>query len=117
MILPLRHRAAFAKFHCGIAPLSLYEQKLAGLKINLQMNVNVFFCNVIESESHALLDYILYTDLRSELFSKAQALNEVFMSLSTDHKLIFLFSNHGTMRQCAKTCFNILQRRAFYLCK
>ena len=35
-----------------------------------------FFCNVIESEAHALLDYILYTDLRSELFAKAQAVYE-----------------------------------------
>ena len=75
------------------------------------------FCNVIESESHALLDCILYIDLRSELFAKTQAVNEEFIFLSAEHKLIFLFSNHNMIRHCAKTCFNLLQRRAFYLCK
>ena len=43
------------------------------------------FCNIIESESHALLDCILYTDLRSELFAKTQAVNEEFIFLSAEH--------------------------------
>ena len=114
MVLPLRHRAAFAKFRCGVAPLRIESGRFENIPLEER---KCLFCNVIESESHALLDCILYTDLRSELFAKAQAVNEEFIFLSAEHKLIFLFSNHNMIRHCAKTCFNILQRRAFYLCK
>ena len=114
MILSLRHRAAFAKFRCGVAPLRIESGRFENIPLEER---KCFFCNAIESESHALLDCILYTDLRSELFAKAQAVNEEFIFLSAEQKLIFLFSNHKMIRHCAKTCFNILQRRAFYLCK
>ena len=78
MILPLRHRAAFAKVRCGVAPLRIETGRFESKPLDERT------CNVIESESHALLDCILYTDLRSELFSKALAVNEEFISLSTD---------------------------------
>ena len=114
MILPLRHRAAFAKFRCGVAPLRIESGGFENIPLEER---KCLFCNFIESKSHALLDCILYTDLRSELFAKAEAVNEEFIFFSAEHKLIFLFSNHNMIRHCAKTCFNILQRRAFYLCK
>ena len=73
MILPLRHRAAFVKFRCGVAPLRIETGRFENIPLD---ELKYLFCNVIESESHALSDCILYTDLRSELFAKAKAVYE-----------------------------------------
>ena len=73
IILPLRHRAVFAKFRYGVAPLRIETDRFENIPLDER---KCLFCDVIERESHALLDCILYTDLRSELFAKAQAVNE-----------------------------------------
>ena len=59
----------------------------------------------------------LYDDFRAELFSKVVIVNPDFNIFTLEDKLIFLFSNHFMIRRSAKTCFNILQRRAFYMSK
>ena len=57
VILPLRHRAAFAKFRCGVAPLRIETGRFENIPLDER---NCLFCNVIESESHALLDYFVH---------------------------------------------------------
>ena len=77
------------------------------------------FCDEVENEneSHVVLSCYLCDDIRIALFNTALTFNPHFMDLTTEDKLIFLFSNIFMIRITAKTCFNILQRRAFYLSK
>lgn len=114
IILPLRHRAAFAKFRCGVAPLRLETGRYENL--SLENRICPFCDNCIETEAHVILECMLYQDLRQILFKKATEMNFYFAALSPNDKLIFIFSNAEIMRLSAKTCFNILQRRYFYLC-
>jgi hypothetical protein len=75
------------------------------------------FCDCIETEKHALLDCFLYNDFRKDLYKKAKDVNNEFDGFNSDQKFDFLLSNQAMIRMCAKTCFRILQRRAFYLSK
>jgi hypothetical protein len=114
IILPLRHRAAFAKFRCGVAPLRIETGRYEGLTLE---NRTCPFCNAIESEEHVLLECKMYNDIRTELFQRAVDTTPTFTNFTSQEKLIFLFSDIGMIRSSAKTCFNILQKRNFYLCK
>ena len=62
-IMPLRHRAVFAKFRCGVAPLRIetgrYENK------HLEER-KCPFCDEVESEIHVIFNCDLYDDLRTE---------------------------------------------------
>ena len=112
--MPLRHRAAFAKFRSGVAPLRIetgrYENKPSEER-------KCPFCDEVESEIHVIFNCNLYDDFRAELFSKVVIVTPDFNNFTLEDKLIFLFSNHFMIRSSAKTCFSILQRRAFYMSK
>ena len=114
LIIPLRHRAALAKFRCGVAPLRLETGRYEGLTIAERLCP---FCNCIESEEHVLLQCNVYNEFRTELFQKAITIDPSFINFTNQEKLVFIFSNIDMTRQIAKTCFNILQTRMFYLCK
>ena len=75
------------------------------------------FCESIETEQHVMLECELYNTLRQPLYEKATEIDSVLPGLDEKAKFMFAFSNHFIIRLCAKTCFNILQRRTFYLCK
>ena len=114
MILPLKHRAAFCKFRCGVAPIRLETGRYENLPENERKCI---FCNEVESEQHVILHCPLYDDIRDILFEKATHVSSDFTSLSDTDKLIFLFTDHSLIRVCAKTCFKILNRRSSFLCK
>jgi hypothetical protein len=114
IILPIRHRTAFAKFRCGVAPLRLETGRYEGLAIEDRLCP---FCNMVETESHVLLNCDIYDDFRNELFHKAVNILPRFNNLTNQEKIEFIFTNFGMIRISAKTCFNILQRRASLLCK
>ena len=75
------------------------------------------FCDNVETELHVLLECEMYEDLRHSLYEKAVEVDGNFTGLAKEEKLVFLFSNPFMIRMCAKTCFNTIQRRMFYLCK
>ena len=114
MIMPLRHRSAFAKFRCGVAPLRIETGRYENIPVNLRKWSS---CDNVESELHVLLQCDLYKDLRQSLYEKAVEVDGTFIGLSKEEKLVFIFSNPSMIRVCAKTCFNVIQRRMFYLCK
>ncbi|XP_060589316.1 uncharacterized protein LOC132744577 [Ruditapes philippinarum] len=114
MILPPRHRSAFCKFRCGVAPIRIETGRYENLRLDER---HCPFCNVLEDEQHVILDCPVYDDFRSELISKAVLHEPSFINFSKDNQLAFLFSSQPLVRKCAKTCFNILQRRQSYLCK
>ena len=111
-LLPLRHRAAFAKFRCGVAPLHIETGRFENKPLEER---KCPFCDNIENEKHVLLNCNIYSDLRHELFSRATIIDPYFDISSAENKIRFFFSNHDMINIVAKTCFNILQRRAFYL--
>jgi hypothetical protein len=114
IIMPPRHRAAFSKFRCGVAPLKIETGRYVGLAVNQR---KCPFCDNVESESHVLLECHLYSDLREILFNRASVYENNFLNMSKEDKLVFLFTNPNMIRVCAKTCLNLLQRRTLYLSK
>ena len=110
MMLPQRHRSAFSKFRCGVAPIRIETGRYEGLAENLRICP---FCNLVENEIHVLIHCHLYEDLREALFKKALECEPHFHSMSDEQKLVVLFSNPELVRICAKTCALILQRRQF----
>ena len=56
-------------------------------------------------------------DLRTDLFEKALTSTLNFNDLSMNDKFKLLFTDDSLIRILAKTCFLILQRRQYYLCK
>ena len=71
-IMPLRHRAAFAKFRCGVAPLRIETGRYENKPLEER---KCPFCDDIESEIHVIFNCNLYDDFRAELFSKAVIVN------------------------------------------
>jgi hypothetical protein len=114
MILPPRHLSALCKFRRGVAPIRIETGRYDNLRLDER---HCPFCNVLEDEQHVILDCPVYDDFRSELLSKAVLHEPSFMNFSKDNQLAFLFSNQPSVKKCAKTCFNILQRRQSYLCQ
>ena len=111
-LLRLRNRAAFAKFRCGVAPLRIVTGRFENKPLEER---ECPFCDNIENEKHVLLDCNMYSDLKHELFCRATIIEPYFDIFSVGNKIRFFFSNHDMITIVAKTCFNILQRRAFYL--
>ncbi len=72
-----RHRSAFAKFRCGVAPIRLET----GLYENLheeQCLCPMCDSQVIESEIHVLTKCNLYIDFITDLFHRASRVNNDF---------------------------------------
>ena len=113
-LLPHRHRGAFAKFRCGVAPLRIETSRFENKPLEER---KCPFCDIVETESHVLLDCDTYSDLRQDIFNRATKIDRAFDTFSAVDKIRFLFSNHDMISTVAKICFNILQRRAFYLTK
>jgi len=107
--LPKKHRSAFAKFRCGVAPLKIetgrYENR------PLEDRICPFGCNVVEDETHVMVICPQYNSVRNELFQKASSLYENFINMPDQRKCSVLFSAKDLVRVCAKTCFLILQLR------
>ena len=114
-IMPTSHRSAFAKFRCGVAPLRLETGRYEGLTVNERICP---FCRTqIETEIHVITQCKTYESIRDSLFQKACVIYPDFNILTDEEKMVFLFSNQSMIRECAKTCWLILQRRSALLYK
>ena len=110
IILPLKHRSAFAKFRCGVAPLRLETGRYENIPENERLCP---YCRQsVEDEFHVLLNCNLYVDERRDLFLKASEITPEFNRFNDCDKMTFLCSNNELT---AKTCFNVLKKRIFYL--
>ncbi|XP_052256259.1 uncharacterized protein LOC127861632 isoform X1 [Dreissena polymorpha] len=112
MILPYRHRSAFAKFRCGVAPIMLEIGRYANVPVENRFCPNCTTC--VESETHVMLYCPLYSDIRTSLFEKCHTITD-FNSMSDIEKMVVLFSNKLLIRDTAKACYNILMTRNAYL--
>lgn len=114
IFLPIKHRSAFSKFRCGVAPIRIETGRFVNLEVSQRLCP---FCDCVEDEVHVILKCSTYNNLRNILVSKANALLPAFNTLSDDGKMNFLFSHPNMIRLCAKTCFKILQIRNSLLYK
>ena len=87
IILPPCHRSAFSKFRCGVAPIRIETGRFEGLPEERRLCP---FCNVIEGESHVLLDCHLYNDLRTVLYETAISCLPDFANYDRTDKLDFI---------------------------
>ena len=114
LILPPSQRSALCKFRCGEVPIRIGTGRYENLLLD---DRKCPFRNVLDGELHVLIDCVIYTDLRSELFVKAEETKPDFAELVKSDQLSYLLTNPSLVRYCAKTCFNILKRRRYYLSK
>ena len=116
VLIPIFHRAAFCKFRCGVAPIRIETGRYENIDVSQRLCI---FCNVVEDETHVILDCSAYDLdlLRNNLFSKAISVLLSFMDLDSIEIIKFLFTNLDMTRTCAKTCFKILQHRNSLLYK
>ena len=117
MVLPPSHRAALSKFRCGVgrvAPIRLETGRFEGLPVDRRLCP---FCHVVENEIHVLLYCSLYNDIRNVLFSKVRTLFPDFSLLENTDKMKIILNEPSLIRIAAKSCYEILQRRRFFLSK
>ena len=108
---PFKHRSALAKFRCGIAPLRLETGRYERLQPDQR---TCFQCtDRIESEEHVLLAYPLYEDLRQVMENNLRSEFSNYDSLSNEDKISVILGsgNINVLRNSAKICSNILDRR------
>ena len=115
MFLPRKHRSALSKFRSGGAPLRLETGRYEGLEVD--QRICPICHSSVEDEKHVLLQCSLYVDFRNALFKQACEVNASFGNYTENEKLVFLFSTVDLTRSLAKTCFQILHRRATFLYK
>ena len=111
--MPKCHRAAFAKFRCGVAPLAIET----GRYLNLHVNQRVCFnCSTeVEDEQHVFMRCPLYSELRDALFLYVENMYNNFGQMSENDKFNFLFSNGDICSIVAKTCHQMLMCRNSHL--
>ena len=114
-IMPVSHRSAFAKFRCGVAPLRLETGRYEVLPV--YERVCPLCRTQVENEIHVIIKCGAYDAIRESLIQKANVVYPDFNLLTDEEKMIFLFSNQSMIRECAKTCWFILQRRSALLYK
>ena len=103
------HRGAFAKFRSGTAPTAIETGRYKGLNV---MERKCFNCQEsVEDEVHVLLHCPQYTSLRNKLFSKAGDIRNDFYSLDDNEKISFILSDPSIVKESAKTCYMILNKR------
>ena len=113
LLIPLKHRSAFAKFRCGVAPLRLETGRYE--RLDIQLRVCPFCKDTIEDELHVVTQCPVYDDIRNDLYFRASAVDALFNDKPSCDKFVFIFSSPSLVRVAAKSCFLMLRRRTALL--
>ncbi|MEW8546453.1 MAG: reverse transcriptase family protein, partial [Candidatus Thiodiazotropha sp.] len=110
-LMPRCHRSAYSKFRCGVAPIRIETGRYERLALEDRRCFNCV--NHIENEEHVLLYCPIYEDLRKAYFTKILEQHTDFEQKTFTEKLSFILgeSDDNTLRQSAKFCSDILNRR------
>ena len=113
LVLNRSHRGALAKFRSGTAPINIEIGRynnvlLENRKCSFCHNIGI---NVIEDEMHVLLHCPLYIDLRQQLYFKACQHFANFDNVDDVEKIRILLNEEAIVNCCAKTCFQMLEKR------
>ena len=107
-------RSALAKFRCGVAPLELERGRYKGIKVEDRL-CKMCDINEVEDECHTLIRCDLFSDIRSELFTKCEEVNCFFPFLDDIEKMKFILSNEDIIKNTARACKSILNRRKHFI--
>ena len=101
------HRGAFAKFRSGTAPIVIETGRYERLNVIERKSFNC------QESIEDLLHCPQYTSLRNELFSKAEdtCIWNDFHSLNDTDKISFILSDPPIVKESAKPCYLILNKR------
>ena len=108
----VRYRGALAKFRTGTAPLRIETGRYELLPVNER---RCFNCNAVEDELHVLIHCPLYEDIRCDLFNNAISVCDMFNYFTDIEKMCYILSNPNIVKDSAKTCWLILERRKLFL--
>ena len=108
-----KYKSAFAKVRCGIAPLGLKTGRYSNGTYNPPDQWICVFCDLkaMDDEMHALCRCSKHDFLRQQLYYNASLIENDFMNMSDEQKLVFLMSNEKIFRETARTCYWILVHR------
>ena len=67
IIIAKKHRSAYAKFRCGVAPIKIETCRYGLNRLPIEQRVYEE-CQVVEDECHVIMHCTLYTDIRDQLF-------------------------------------------------
>ena len=108
-----KHRSAMAKFRMEVAPIRLETSRYEGLSVEDRLCP---LCELEpESEEHVLLKCVYYCDIRDYLLNMLNESNINFEDLLPGDKLTVILSHPMFVKDCAKTCHEILQKRRILL--
>lgn len=105
-------RSHLAQFRCGILPIKIETGRYVGLNVNERL---CNFCpdNVVEDETHFLLNCSKYNDLRENLLLKCKDKNPEFELMSEVNKLVYAVNYHYV--HVSKFLVEAMKRRRMYL--
>ena len=107
------HRAAFAKFRAGVAPLRIETGRYEGL--HQSRRVCPFCQAYVEDEYHLIFDCDLYNELRQELFQTAVIHNPFFANMPNEDNHIFVQQPAYDKTLCQNLLFNSSKKTTFPL--
>ena len=109
--MPRAHRSAYAKCHCGTAPIKLETGRYEGLAVEDRI------CPIcqkgVEDEQHVLLECSLYDDIRVQLLRDISTVFSNVYAYSKQEvlKCILGSKNDFIVKKSARGYYMILKKR------
>ena len=110
IIIAKKHRSAYAKFRCGVAPIKIETCRYGLNRLPVEQRV-CEECQVVEDECHVIMHCTLYTDIRDQLFIEICDITSHFQTLTPDHQFLMIMSDPQYYRCASRAMCNILNRR------
>ena len=109
-------RRTLSNFRSGSLKLAIETGRYAKSKIPLENRLCIF-CDSshIETETHFLLHCDFYTDIRRDLFSRANQVCGYFNNMNDTERMIFLMNNTHIINHVAKSLHTMFSRRKSHL--
>ena len=110
IIIAKKHRSAYAKFRCGVAPIKIETCRYGLNRLPVEQRV-CEECQVVEDECHVIMHCTLYTDIRDQLFIEICDITSHFQTLTPDDQFLMIMSDPQYYRCASRAMCNILNRR------
>ena len=110
IIIAIKHRTAYAKFRCGVAPIKIETCNYGLNRLPVEQRV-CEECQVVEDECHVIMHCTLYTDIRDHLFIEICDINSHLQTLTPDDQFLMIMLDPQYYRCASRAMYNILNRR------
>ena len=114
IIIARKHRLAYAKFRCRVAPIKIETCRYGLNSLPVEQRV-CEECRVVEDECHVIMHCMyLYTDIRDQLFVEICDISHItshFQTLTLDDQFLKIMPDPQYYRCASRAMYNILNRR------